>query len=239
MCYHLSLLAERFDDFVDYFDIPGYNKDYYNEIYKKSYHVNGFSRPLIPVIRPEGDSVVIDMFRWPLIPHWANQGKKFNANTLNARNDELFNRPSYRGYWKNRCLIIASGFFEPRDRKLAGLPGPASPVQETESWYIKHSDEPYFTLGGIYCNGTVSIITTVASPKMEKVHNDGKRMPLIFDDPDSRDQWLLGELDQKQMARMMDSHPDDEHLVVYRTIDGIMNSRVGTNVPEAILPQPS
>lgn len=69
---------------------------------------------------------------------------------------------------------------------------------------------------------------------MEEVHNDGKRMPLIFDDPDIRDQWLLGSLDQKEMSRMMGSHPDDSHLVAYRTIDGIMNNRVDTNVPEAI-----
>lgn len=237
MCYHLSLLAEQFDEFTDYFDIPGYNKDYYDEIYRKSYHVNGFAKPLIPIIRPDEQGVVIDMFQWGLIPHWVKDGKPFKANTLNAHNDTLFEKPSYRGYWKNRCLIIASGFFEPRDRKLAGLPGPASPVQETESWFIKHAEDPFMTLGGIYCNSTVSIITTVASPMMEKVHNDGKRMPLIFDDPDLRDRWLLDEgLDQKEMARMMASYPDDSHLVAYRTIDGIMNRHVETNVPEAILP---
>lgn len=237
MCYHISQLAATFDEFVDYFDVPGYNRDYANEIYRKSYHLNGFTKPFIPVIRPEKEGgVVIDMYRWGLIPHWVKDEKTFKANTLNARNDELFEKPSYQGYWKNRCLIIVSGFFEPRDRKLAGLPEPASKVQQTESWYIKHAEEPFMTLGGIFCNGTVSIITTDASPMIETVHNDGKRMPLIFDDHELRDRWLLENLDQKAMSGMMASHPDDSHLEAYRTIDGIMNSRVDTDVPEAILP---
>lgn len=235
MCYHISLLADEFDDYVDYFDIPGYNRDYANDIYQKTYHVNGFTRPAIPVIRPEGNSVVIDMYKWGLIPNWVKDIKTWKANTLNARNDELFEKPSYKSYWKNRCLVIVSGFYEPRDRTLAGLPEPASPLQKTESWFIKHASEPYMTLGGLYCNGTVTIITTDASPLLGEIHNDGKRMPLIFDEPDIRDKWLLGDLEQKEMARMMASHPDDSHLVAYRTIDGIMNNRVDTNVPEAIL----
>jgi len=237
MCYHISLLADEYDDFVDYFDIPGYNADYSHEIYRKSYHLNGFSKPYIPVIRPdENAGLLIDMYRWGLIPHWVKDVKTWRANTLNARNDELFDKPSYRSYWKNRCLVIASGFFEPRDRKLAGLPEPASEVQQTESWYISHETQPFLTLAGIYCNGTVSIITTSASPKMEKIHNDGKRMPLIFDDHDLRDRWLLGDITQKQMADMMESHPDDSTLRAYRALDGIMNSRLDTDVREAILP---
>jgi len=236
MCYHIALLAEDFDDFVDYFDIPGYNKDYYAEVYRKSYHLNGFTRPLVPVIRPEQQDVVIDMHRWGLVPHWVKDEKTFRANTLNARNDELFEKPSYRSYWKNRCLVICSGFFEPRDRALAGLPEPASPLQKTESWFVRHATEPFMTLGGIFCNGTVSIITTDASPLLEKVHNDGKRMPLILDDADMRDRWLLGNLDQKEMARLMETHPDDSQLVAYRAMDGIMNNRIDTNVPEAVMP---
>ena len=237
MCYHISLLADDYDDYVDYFDIPGYNRDFGNEIYVKSYHVNGFNKPHIPIIRPEGEGVVIDMFKWGLIPHWVKDVKEWRANTLNARNDELFDKVSYKSYWENRCLIICSGFYEPRDRGMAGLPEPASKVQKTESWYIKHESEPYLTLGGIYCNGTVSIITTDASPLIAEIHNDGKRQPLIFDDHDLRDKWLLDKLDKSEMARMMASHPDDSHLTAYRTIDGIMNNRIDTNVPEAILKQ--
>jgi len=236
MCYHIALLADQFDDFVDYFDIPGYNKDYHAEIYQKTYHVNGFTKPYIPVIRPRDGSVVIDCCRWGLIPHWVSDTKRFKANTLNARNDELFDKPSYRSYWRNRCLVIVSGFFEPRDRKLAGLPEPASKLQKTESWFIKHATEPFLTLGGIYCNDTVAIITTDASPLLEQIHNDGKRMPLILNNEDLRDRWLLGDLDQKEMARLMATHPDDTQLEAFRTIDGIMNNRIDTNVPEAVLP---
>ena len=236
MCYHIAELTPLFDDFVDYFDIPGYNRDYNNDLYKVSYHLNGFTKPHIPVIRPEERESVIDMYKWGLMPHWVKDPKTWKANTLNARNDELFGKPSYRSYWKNRCLVIVSGFFEPRDRGVAGLEGPASKVQKTESWYIKSKTEPLLTLGGIYCNGTVSILTTDASPLLSEIHNDGKRMPLIIDDPDIRDIWLHDDLTQDEMARMMDSYPDDESLTAYRALDGIMSNKVDTNVPEAIMP---
>lgn len=236
MCYHGSLAPEHHQEFKHYFRRKIFDERKFEEKYKPAFHLNGFTKPFIPVIRPEQGESVLDMKQWGLLPHWVKDPKGWKANTLNARNDELFDKVSYKSYWKNRCLIIFSGFFEPRDRELAGLPGPASSVQKTESWYIKSKTEPFLTLGGIYCNDTVSIITTNASPMMEKVHNDGKRMPLILDDADAREAWLLDDLTQEEMARMMDSHPDDDSLIAYRAMDGIMNNRVDTNVPEAILP---
>lgn len=73
---------------------------------------------------------------------------------------------------------------------------------------------------------------------MATIHNDGLRMPLIFDDQELRDRWLLGDLSQKEMAQLMDSHPDDSRLEAYRTIDEIFNSQIDTNRPEANQPHP-
>jgi len=39
--------------------------------------------------------------------------KDWKANTLNARNDELFFKMPYRDSWMNTCLVICTGFFEP------------------------------------------------------------------------------------------------------------------------------
>ena len=41
-----------------------------------------------------------------------------------------------------------------------------------------------------------------------------------------------------ESGQMMDYHPDDSILSAYRTIDGVFNSRVDTDYPEAILPHP-
>ncbi len=237
MCYHTSLVEESVPDLQRKLQVKIWKYETFKEKYKPNFHINGFDHPQIPVIRPEGKTEkVVDLLRWGLIPHWVKEPKEWKANTLLARNDEMFDKASYKHYWQNRCLVIVTGFFEPRDRQVAGLVGPASKVQKTESWYIKSKTEPFLFLGGLYCNGTVCVITTDTSPMMSKIHNDGKRMPLILDDPDMIDEWLLSDMSKEEMIRMMDSHPDDDSLMAYRTLDGIMNNRVNTNVPEANLP---
>lgn len=243
MCNRVTEKEKELRDIVRYYDLSGKDLERKSKLYKPGYVISGFvkkgePRPRLPIIRPMEETVDIDMYEWGLVPHWVTDRESWKASTLNARNDELFQKPSYRSYWKNRCLVVVSGFFEPRDRKIAGLPGRASKVQETESWYIHHAEEPLMTMGGIYCNDTVTIITTDVSPMMAEIHNDGLRMPLIFDSDELRDRWLLEDLTQKQMAEIMDTHPDDSRLEAYRTIDGIFNSRVNTNTPDALLPHP-
>jgi putative SOS response-associated peptidase YedK len=225
MCYHVTLLPGNFHNLVDVTGVAPIDPKKGDKLYKPGFHLNGFDHPHLPVILPQG----LDMYRWGLIPHWVED--TYKANTLNARNDELFEKVSYRNYWSNRCLVVVSGFFEPHTRM-----GIASKKQKTESWFIKHKEDPILTLGGIFCGGTVSIITTDASPLLSEIHNDGKRMPLILSNEAIKERWLDPKLGMKDMSRIMDSYPPDEELTAYRTIDGIMNTRLDTNVPEAILP---
>lgn len=235
MCYHASNTKESAAELAAFFKIEN-SRMYASEGYATGYDIDGFTSPLMPVIIPENGERSLHMFTWGLVPHWVTPDKPYRANTLNARNDELFEKVSYRQYWENRCLVIVSGFFEPHDRKIAGKRGPASKLQKTESWYVRHISEPFLTFGGIYCNKTFAVITTDTSPMMSEVHNDGKRMPLILDNDELRDRWLFEKLTKQEMAIMMDSHPDDSTLVAYRTIDGIYNNRVDTNRPEANQP---
>lgn len=227
MCYHVTLLPGNFHNLTEIFDRPAIDPVKAGKRYTPGFHLSGFDHPYLPVILPEG----MDMYRWGLLPHWVKEGENYRANTLNARNDELFEKVSYRQYWQNRCLVVVSGFFEPHTPL-----GTASRKQKTESWFIKSAVEPLLTLGGIFCGETLSIITTDASPLLARVHNDGKRMPLILTEEKVREQWLNPELAPAEMARLMDDYPPDEQLSAYRTLDGVMNARVNTNVPEAIQP---
>ena len=238
MCNRVTEKEKELRDIVHYYDLAGKDMDRKSRLYRHGYVINGFNRPRLPVILPQDSSVDIDMLTWGLIPHWVTDLSSWKASTLNARNDELFNRPAYRSYWKNRCLVVVSGFFEPHSRSLARLPGVASKVQKTESWYIHHATEPLLTMAGLYCNDTVTIITTDASPLLARIHNDGLRMPLILDNQELRDSWLLADLTQDELSQMMDYRPDDSILSAYRTIDGVFNSRIDTDYPEAILPHP-
>jgi putative SOS response-associated peptidase YedK len=197
--------------------------------FKEAYHINGFDKPLIPVISNE-NSTVIQLYRWRLVPEYVVDEDKFKANTLNARAEELFSTSSYKNYSQNRCLVICTGFFEPH--KING-------GKQTQSYYIKPLNESFFTLGAIWSKWkdqyTCSIVTVEASPLMKKIHNDGERMPLILQN-DTANQWLAKDLDQEKIKSLMTSYAADDELEAYRVMDGIMNARLNTNIAQAIKP---
>lgn len=199
----------------------------HREHYRPYYEVSGFTRPFLPVISNE-DPNAIQLYRWTLLPGWVKDEKSFKANTLNARNDRLFESAVYRSYWKNRCLVTVTGFFEPHevpDRK------------QNESWHIKKKDDSIMTLGGIWSKwgdtSTFTIITTDASPLMAEVHNGKKRMPLVLEG-DAADAWLMADLTKDEMQDLMKTPDVDNILDAYRVMDGVTNTRVDTNVPEVL-----
>lgn len=224
MCYHVSN-EKDVEELKREFKLPVDKV----EAFKKRYDFNGFEKPYLPVISRESPRM-IDMYRWRLVPGWVRDEKDWKANTLNARNDELFEKASYKHYWQNRCVVICTGFFEPHYPELGG--------KEHESWYIKPKNKTYFALAGIYSNwkgiNTVSIVTTDASPKMAEIHNDGKRQPLIMT-KEVVYAWLSN-LNQEEMMDVMAFQYPDDQLTAYRTVDGIYNAKLDTNIPSAILP---
>ncbi|QRR01342.1 SOS response-associated peptidase [Dyadobacter sandarakinus] len=225
MCYHVSNERDA-GELEKAFKLPVAN----SEKFKPHFDFVGWEKPYLPVISKENPRE-IDMYRWRLVPAWVKDEKDFKANTLNARNDELFTKNSYRSSWMNRCLVLCTGFFEPHY--------PVLEQDAYESWYIKPKDKPYFALGAIYQSfkgeNTVSIVTTDASPELARIHNDGRRQPLILTGDAART-WLTPDLTKEEMSNLMLFQYPDEMLVTYRTLDNIFHSRIDTNVPEAILP---
>lgn len=225
MCYHVSneLSAE---EIAREFRLPETKL----EQFKKKYDFNGFEKPYLPVISMENPRE-LTTYRWRLVPSWVKEEKDWKANTLNARNDELFTKPSYRQFWTNRCLVICTGFFEPHYPVIGG--------KDHESWYIKPKKKKFFALGAIYSvwqgMHTFSIVTKDATPLMARVHNDGERQPLILSG-DAALSWLIPNLTQGEMEDLMLYEYPDENLEAYRTVDGIYNARQDTNVPGAIMP---
>ena len=223
MCYHV---AEHSDTRNMARKLGKQLKIKYDK-FQPRYHVNGFDNPLVPVIA-NADPDYIRFFRWRLIPNHIQDPASFKANTLNARSEDLLEKSSYRNYWQNRCLVVVDGFYEPH------VPDPKKPSQ---AYYIRSFEDEPLTLGGIYSvydgKPTFAILTTKANEQMAKVHNEGQRMPVILDER-HREGWLRPDLTFDEM--MAYCQPYDWDLMAYRTIDGVFNSRVSSNVPEAILP---
>ena len=108
-----------------------------------------------------------------------------------------------------RCLVIAHGFFEWQQVNGARVP-----------WYIRLKNDTPFAFAGLHDswqnpdNGeqfhTFSIITTVANPLMEKIHNTKKRMPVILN-PGIEHEWISGNISLHK-AKMLLTPLDEEEL---------------------------
>lgn len=146
--------------------------------YAMGNQINGFANPYLPVINGE---MKAQAFQWGLLPHWAKD-KSFQKKTLNARIETISEKPSYRAYINNRCLVVVNGFYE---WKHVG--------KEKQKHLISLKNEKVFCLAGIYSvwqdQPTFSIVTTKANELMANIHNTKKRMPVVIPKNLHRD-WI-------------------------------------------------
>ncbi len=129
------------------------------------------------------------LMRWGLVPHWAKD-LKVSYKMINARSEGL---PESRAYKplvempRNRCLIIADGFYEwmkSEDKK-----------QPRQPWRFTVDGGAPFAFAGLCTRRmwedeflySCTIITTAANPLVSKVHD---RMPAILPSQEAERAWL-------------------------------------------------
>lgn len=171
----------------------------------------GFQYPGMPVIVKESENI-IDIFNWGLIPSWVrtnSDAEKIRTNTLNARAESIFDKPSFRNSISSkRCLIPATGFYEWQHQGKVKIP-----------YFIEMADHSSFAFGGIWdewvntqtgeIHHTFSIITTEANPLMAEIHNSKKRMPFILPQTLESD-WLQNNLTKNEMQEIMKPFPQEQ-----------------------------
>lgn len=226
MCYNVQYmeakakkLAERYDNVLPknfepnpaIADLPTYHL------------VSGFDFPKLPIIKSDG----IFIHEWGLIPTWIQDEKATSAmriNTLNARSETVFEKPSFKhSIMAQRCLLPINGFFESQDFNHEKYPH-----------FIKLKSQEIFSLACIFeiwkdlksqqLRSTFSILTTPANPMMEKIHNLKKRMPLILKKEDEAT-WLNPNLTKGEMMSLF--QPYNEKDMESRTIAKIANNAKG------------
>lgn len=195
--------------------------------------ISGFEYPSLPLIKTDS----IDMCSWGLIPSFTSNidnANEIKSKTLNARDDTIFERKSFRqNIYSHRSVLPVSGFYESRDLNNIKYP-----------YYIEPTETPCFMLGTIYdywrdpatgeINSTFSIITTDANPLMEIIHNLKKRMPLILSYDDC-EKWLDPNLSKVQIESLM--KPFDENRMKAHTISKTANnSHTNRNYKEITTP---
>jgi putative SOS response-associated peptidase YedK len=229
MCFHYSLTKERAEIEIQL----GATWD---DDWQPVYHANGFNYPSVPVItQKEPDR--IQMYQWGLIPHWVKtkaDADKLRTQTLNARSETVFEKPSFRSYIpNNRCLIIADGFFEWMDFQKKKYPH-----------YIYLNSHSIFCFAGIYSSwtdketgellNTYSILTSGANSMLARIHNSKERMPVIVP-PHLYSRWLTPNLSKEEITSFFQPYP--ETTMQNHTISKLITSRTeNPNVPEVMQP---
>jgi len=183
------------------------------------YHASGYSHPRLLIYTNDCPHVPI-LASWGLVPHWVKdnvQRKKIWNNTLNARGETIFEKPSFRESAKSkRCLIYIEGFYEHHHFK-----------GKTYPFLIKQKNNEPLILAGLWSDwvdidtgeiqNTFSIVTTKGNTLLEKIHNNpklaGPRMPLILPE-DLADNWIVANLkdksDIKSLQELIQALPDGE-----------------------------
>lgn len=196
------------------------------------YHIGGFDFPVMPVVTAQEPGKV-QAYTWGLIPHWVKtlaDAQKLRAQTLNAKGETVFEKPSFRTYIQNnRCLVLADGFYEWMDFQKKKYPH-----------YVHLKDDELFAFAGVYSHWTdketgelfktFAIITTDANPLMARIHNVKKRMPVILT-KDQWNTWLTPELKKEQIADLLLPCPD-VHMTAHPISKLITTRGADTNVPE-------
>ncbi|MFC5408311.1 SOS response-associated peptidase [Larkinella bovis] len=172
------------------------------EAYQPGPKISGYSHPWLPVVTQENPAD-IQLFKWGLVPAWVKEDKaaELAKMTLNAREDTIFEKPSFRdSILSQRCLLLVDGFYEWRHEGKQKIP-----------YFIRLKTEQPFSLGAIYAvwkgQPTFSIVTTEANPLMAFIHNTKKRMPLILTREEER-RWIDPELTKPAIRQLM--QPLDE-----------------------------
>lgn len=152
------------------------------------HHVSGFTHPSV-LIYTNHTPTIPSPATWGLIPEWIKDRKqaiKLRRNTINARGESIFEKPSFRTSAKNkRCIIPVDGFYEHHHRKGKTFP-----------YFIRKQNLEPMNLAGLWSEWTdkatgeiertFSIVTCKADSLMSTIHNNPKlkepRMPLILSD---------------------------------------------------------
>lgn len=151
--------------------------------------INAFEHKCSPIILNTNPKEIVTNFQWGLIPNWAKD-TSIQQQTINARMETVTERPSFSNIIHQRCLVIATAFYEWRWLDEKG---------KSKQKYIIYGEEELFAMAGLYSfwrnpadgepKNSFTILTTEANETMAYVHNHKKRMPVVLKKEDES-AWL-------------------------------------------------
>lgn len=163
-----------------------------------------------PVVVQTSEGHKMGRFFWGLIPFWSkDDSMKFK--TINARAEDIENKPTYRKPFKfQRCLIPATNFYEWDKSRTPSQP-----------FLFKLKDNSMFAFAGLYdkwqdkqsCREVYSytIITTQPNEMVGKIHN---RMPVILKKENEKE-WLNPDITEPEQLHKFLEPYDHTKMAAY------------------------
>ena len=199
MCGRFVSSSSR-EDLVDVFSVAP--EEVKTEDLGPNYNVAPTQR--VYAVAEPGGRRQLGTFRWGLVPSWAKD-PSVGSRMINARSEELANKPSFRSaFSRRRCLVPADGFYEWKGPKGARQP-----------FFVHPTDGRPFALAGLWevwrdAEGevlrTCTICTTAANEALSWLHH---RMPVVLA-PDAWDVWLDPDNDDRdELAALLRPAPGE------------------------------
>jgi putative SOS response-associated peptidase YedK len=170
-------------------------------------------------VRQSPDGREMTYLKWGLIPSWA-KNTSMGAKLINARNETVAEKPSFREAFKRRrCIIPADGFYE-WQRTTSGK----------QPFFFHMRDDRPFGFAGLWerWEGTGSeainsctILTTAANEVLRPVHD---RMPVILH-PEDYELWLDADTRKPDLIEGMLLPYPAEEMVGYPVSTSINSPR--------------
>lgn len=187
-------------------------------------HFNMAPTQYLPVIA-DADPGCIRLFRWGLIPRWA-EDEKMGAGMINARSETVSEKPAFReAFWQRRCLWPVDGYYEWIQNGSGKRPfrvtlprgGVFSIAGLWEKWKNNQGDFIF----------SFTALTKAASPSMAFLH---PRIPVIVP-REMESQWLDRRTDP---VRFLEEMPDyaSRELRMYRVSSRV--NKVKNNSPDLV-----
>ncbi len=236
MCYSTSLRKKREEIQNKLLDQLGADFEIPLE-YNPYYHLNGFSHGNLHIIKMD-EPYSIYPASWGLVPNWAIHNPEAfikKSNTLNARSESMYEKPSFKESAEDkRCLILSDGFFEPHHEN--GVSIPHFCYQPTK----EYPEGELFLFAGLYNElddelFTASILTVEANEFFSEVHNIKKRMPLVLAD-DLYEDWLDDGMSQQAINELMAFGFTSEEFKAHPVSRDLYKKGINTNQPYIVEP---
>ena len=209
---------------LDAIDIPvqsGFAYDHWPVIFKETQEKEGIDSKNNSILRP-------GLMHWELIPNWVRNEKELiesrkKYTTLNIKSETLLtNKVAQSTIHTNRCLVLASHFFEWQQIEKEKYPH-----------CIAINNLPLFYIAGVWNTwtnqntgeekNTFGIITTEANELMSKIHNVKKRMPTILNEV-LANSWVNENLNDVQILELAKHQLEDSKMKAHTVAKNFQQS---------------